>query len=112
MYDDKLLQQGDVLFCDPEPLVAGHEQNGRRPVLVVSNESFNSHTGLVKVVAITSTTKTFPTRVKIPKGEIVHGDILTDQEKTIDPEARHVVVKGKLSNDVIESVISLISKSY
>ena len=33
---------------------SGHEQAGRRPVLVVSNEGFNQATGLLTVVPLTS----------------------------------------------------------
>jgi len=32
----------------------GHEQSGRRPVLVVSNEAFNRRSGLVTVVPLTT----------------------------------------------------------
>jgi mRNA interferase MazF len=34
--------------------VGGHEQGGRRPVLVVSHDVFNAHSGTAIVMAITS----------------------------------------------------------
>ncbi len=45
--------RGDVYWADLEP-AKGREQAGRRPVLVISHEGFNSHSGTVIALAITS----------------------------------------------------------
>ena len=45
--------RGDILWADLEP-VRGHEQAGRRPVLVLSREIFNDRSGTVIGLAITS----------------------------------------------------------
>ncbi|HXX92621.1 MAG TPA: type II toxin-antitoxin system PemK/MazF family toxin [Planctomycetota bacterium] len=45
--------RGDILWADLEP-VRGHEQSGRRPVLVLSQELFNERSGTVVAMAITS----------------------------------------------------------
>jgi len=45
--------RGDVYWADLEP-AKGREQAGRRPVLVISHEVFNSHSGTVIALAITS----------------------------------------------------------
>ena len=45
--------RGDVYWADLEP-TKGREQAGRRPVLVLSHEVFNSHSGTVIALAITS----------------------------------------------------------
>ena len=47
------LLRGDVYWADLEP-TKGREQAGRRPVLVLSHEVFNSHSGTVIALAITS----------------------------------------------------------
>lgn len=44
--------RGDVYWADLEP-TKGREQAGRRPVLVISHEVFNSHSGTVIALAIT-----------------------------------------------------------
>ncbi len=49
----KDLKRGDVVWADLEPTV-GHEQAGHRPVLVVSDDVFNRHSGTVIAMAITS----------------------------------------------------------
>ena len=45
--------RGDIYWADLEP-TKGREQAGRRPVLVLSHELFNSHSGTVIALAITS----------------------------------------------------------
>jgi mRNA interferase MazF len=66
------VRRGEVWFADLDP-VRGHEQAGRRPVLVVSSERFNaSRAGLVLVVPLTRTDRGIPSHVAIdpPDGGI------------------------------------------
>lgn len=45
--------RGDIVWADLDPTV-GHEQSGRRPVLVLSDDVFNDRSGTVIAVAVTS----------------------------------------------------------
>lgn len=45
--------RGDILWAELDP-VKGHEQSGRRPVLVLSQDVFNEKSGTVIAVALTS----------------------------------------------------------
>jgi len=45
--------RGDIMWADLNP-VKGQEQAGLRPVLVLSEDIFNEHSGTVIAVAITS----------------------------------------------------------
>ncbi len=45
--------RGDIFWADLEP-VRGKEQAGRRPVLVISHEVFNTRSGTVIALALTS----------------------------------------------------------
>lgn len=45
--------RGDIYWADLEPVV-GHEQGGRRPVLILSRAVFNDRSGTVIAVALTS----------------------------------------------------------
>ena len=45
--------RGDIRWADLNPL-RGHEQAGRRPVLVLSHDVFNDRSGTVIAVAMTS----------------------------------------------------------
>ena len=53
--------RGDIIWADLNPTI-GHEQAGKRPVLVLSHEVFNKRSGTVIVVAITSQ----PQRAEFP----------------------------------------------
>jgi len=45
--------RGDIRWADLNP-VRGHEQSGRRPVLVLSHDVFNERSGTVIALAMTS----------------------------------------------------------
>lgn len=45
--------RGDIYWANLNP-TRGHEQAGRRPVLILSHEVFNKHSGTVIALAITS----------------------------------------------------------
>lgn len=45
--------RGDIVWTDLDP-TRGHEQVGRRPVLVLSHDVFNDRSGTVIAVAVTS----------------------------------------------------------
>lgn len=45
--------RGDIFWAELDP-TQGHEQAGRRPVLVLSQEVFNERSGTVIAVALTS----------------------------------------------------------
>ena len=47
--------RGDVFWADLSP-ARGHEQAGRRPVLILSHDVFNERSGTVVAMAITSQT--------------------------------------------------------
>ena len=65
--------RGEIRWADLNPTV-GHEQGGRRPVLILSHDTFNERSGTVIVVAVTSQEPRagFPlthelTKVQLPK---------------------------------------------
>lgn len=45
--------RGDIVWADLDP-TKGHEQSGKRPVLVLSHDVFNERSGTVIAVALTS----------------------------------------------------------
>jgi len=47
------IRRGEVRWADLEP-VRGHEQGGRRPVLILSHDVFNDRSGTVIAMALTS----------------------------------------------------------
>lgn len=54
--------KGDFVLLTFDPQ-SGHEQRGRRPALVVSNDLFNKHTGLCIVCPVTNARCDYPFHV-------------------------------------------------
>lgn len=62
-----MIRRGDVVLADLSPAV-GHEQGGRRPVIVISPAAYNSWTiGMAIIAPITSNDRRLPHHVPIGK---------------------------------------------
>lgn len=83
------MKRGDVYLADLAP-VRGREQDGKRPVLLVSQDKFNALPfGLVVVLPITSKARpNFPrVRVMPPEGGLkTESWIMCEQPRTISVE--------------------------
>jgi mRNA interferase MazF len=81
--------QWAVMEADLNP-VAGAEQKGIRPVLIVSNEEFNQAMPNVTVLPLTSTKRRlYPSEVLIPKGKAgqrANSIIMAHQIRTISKQ--------------------------
>lgn len=81
--------RGEVWLADLNP-TRGHEQAGRRPVLVASEDLFNrGPTGLVIVLPITSTLRPVPSHVVLapPEGGLKNrGAILCEAVRSVSVE--------------------------
>ena len=65
------LLRGDVVWAELDP-VKGHEQAGRRPVVIISHDVFNAHSGTVIALAITSHAPSagFPLTVELTHAQL------------------------------------------
>jgi len=66
-----MIQRGDIYFVNLNP-VKGREQEGERPVLVVSSDAINGQPLVVTVVVGTkgtNVTRDYPTNVRVPAKE-------------------------------------------
>mgnify|MGYP001559390991 CR=1 FL=1 len=52
-------RQGDCVWADLDP-TEGHEQSGRRPVLVLSENRYNERSGMIFMVPLTTKDKLLP----------------------------------------------------
>jgi mRNA interferase MazF len=89
-------RKGDFITLTFDPQ-SGHEQRGRRPALVVSNDLFNRHTGLCIACPITRTRRDYPFHVPIPDGQAVAGFVMVEQVKSVDFQSRKARRIGTLS---------------
>lgn len=103
-------QQGDVIMMNFQPN-AGHEQQGRRPALVISNDSFHRYTRMAIVCPITNTDRDFPLHVKLDGRTQTTGNILCEQVKSLDYEARMAAFKEKAPDDIVADVLERVRLS-
>ena len=98
--------RGDVRWADLDP-AKGHEQSGRRPVVVISEDVFNSRSGTVIAMAVTSQPQRagFPltlelASVRLPKKSWVKiSQIRTLSVSRIDKRL------GRVSDDELNHII-------
>jgi mRNA interferase MazF len=100
-------KQGDIVVMDFDPAI-GHEQKGRRPALVVTNEHFNRHCKMAMVCPITNTDKQHAFHVQLDNSTNTKGFILCDQSRVLDINARNAVYKESVSEELMDEVIDLI----
>ena len=98
------MERGDIFLVSLDPS-AGHEQQGTRPVLVISPSSFNRLTGTPIVLPITSggsfaRTQGFAVSLT-GAGIATTGVVRCDQPRALDMSAR----RGKRIDRVPASVI-------
>ncbi len=98
--------QGDIVFLDFSPQ-SGHEQRGRRPAVVVSNESFCKATGLAFVCPITNTDRGFPLHVRLDERMKTTGVIMCEQMKSLDVFVRNISFIEKLPYDILYEVLNI-----
>lgn len=92
--------RGEVWYADLDP-VAGHEQAGKRPCLIISDDRSNhGNSGLVTILPITRTRRANPFHVPIapPDGGVTDsGVIMCDQIRTVSVNERFGQFWGSVS---------------
>ncbi|AYO31960.1 type II toxin-antitoxin system PemK/MazF family toxin [Biomaibacter acetigenes] len=100
-------EQGDIIFLEFDPQT-GHEQKGKRPALVVSNNTYNKFTKLAMVCPITNTNRNFPLHVELDERTKTTGVIMCEQVKALDIYARDVSFREKAPKDIVEEVVDIL----
>jgi mRNA interferase MazF len=97
---------GDVVWLDFTPQ-AGHEQEGRRPALVLSPAAYNDKTNLMVCCPMTKRIKDYPFEVRI--AGTPPAAVLADQVKSLDWLQRKAARKGRVSVAELAEVRAKIS---
>lgn len=97
----------DVVWADLDP-TAGHEQNKRRPLIVVSNDEYNRYNNLVMTVPITSNHE-YPLHINVgliptEDGGEVYGWAEIEQAKSLDLDARNASKIASLEEETMERI--------
>lgn len=105
-------KQGQIGWMNLNPTV-GHEQEKRRPVLIVSNNYFNQKNGgMVKIVPVTSNEKEFPLHIKLPDNLPIEGKALLEHERSVDIVSRKFELICEVPNDYMKKIAHLMKLTY
>ena len=103
------MQRGDIYLVSLDP-TSGHEQQGTRPVLIVSSSAFNRVTRTPIVVPITSggnfaRSAGFAVSLQAA-GTQTTGIVRCDQPRVLDLQARGARKLEHLSDDFMDEVLA------
>jgi mRNA interferase ChpB len=101
------MKRGDIYMVSLDPTL-GHEQRGRRPVLVVSPTDFNETTNLPVILPITSGGE-FACRIRfaVPIAGIkTTGVVRCDQPRVLDLHARGGRRVESLPREILDEVLA------
>ncbi len=103
----KKFKKGDIIYLNFNPQ-KGHEQQGRRPAIVVTNDLYNKMCNLTFVCPITSTDNKHPFHVPLNNQTKTHGVILCEQLKSLDLTKRDAEFKETAPKEIVEEVVDII----
>ena len=83
----KFPEAGEIHWVSLDPTM-GTEQAGRRPALIVSDQTFNERSPRVLVCPITSRVLDWPVVALLPDDLRTKGVVLCDQIRALDQRAR------------------------
>ena len=104
----KKFNKGDIIYLDFDPQL-GHEQKGRRPAIVVSNNLYNLICNLTFVCPITSTDKKHPFHVPLNSETKTHGVILCEHLKALDLSKRNAKFEELAPSEIVDEVTDTIN---
>lgn len=100
-------QKGDLITLQFNPQ-AGHEQQGRRPALVISNQTFNRAVGMAIVCPLTNTVRGIPFHIPVPEATSMTGFVMVEQVKSIDYHARDALFVAPAPPTLINEVLAVL----
>ena len=109
------MKRGEIWLVALDP-TAGHEQKGRRPVLIVSPEAFNRVTQVPVVLPITSGghfARTAGFAVSLTgAGTRTTGVVRCDQPRALDLRARQGKSLETVPDDIMDEVLARLSPIF
>lgn len=96
--------RGDAWWLTLDPAL-GHEQRGRRPVVVLSPAAYNQRTGMMLCCPVTNQQKGYPFEVALPEGIGIQGVALTDQMKSVDWNQRSAEFIAGLPAELVRALL-------
>ena len=103
------LTQYQIVVVNLDPTI-GSEIKKTKPCVILSPDEINRHLQTIVIAPITSTYKSYPTRVDI-KYKKTKGWIVLDQIRTIDRRRIHKIIDVLMAKDIAR-VKSIIMETY
>ena len=103
----KIFEQGDIVYINFNPQ-SGHEQSGRRPAVVISNNTYNRFSKMLMLCPITNTNKNHPFHISLDSRTSTTGVILCDQAKMLDVYARNAEFAEKIPDDILGEIVDMV----
>ena len=103
------LTQYQIVVVNLDPSI-GSEIKKTKPCVILSPDEMNRHLQTIVIAPITSTSKSYPTRVEI-KYKKTKGWIVLDQIRTIDRRRIHKIIDVLMAKDIAR-VKSIIMETY
>ena len=104
-------QQGDIIKLDLDPRI-GHEQQGFRPVIVLSNNIVSQYTHVIIAAPISTTQRKLPLYYDLPDSLNTKGTVLLDQLVTLDYNARSFKFVEKVSSDFLLQLLDVARRIF
>ena len=109
------MERGDIYLVSLDP-AAGHEQQGKRPVLVISPGKFNRMTGVPIVLPITAgggfaRMAGFAVSL-MGTGTQTVGVVRCDQPRALDLRARGGRKLERVPNEIVDEVLSRVAPLF
>ncbi len=95
--------QGDIIKLNLNPK-KGHEQQGYRPYICLSNKLISDIADIAVFAPISSTTRAYPLYIKL-RGTATTGVVMLDQLVTVDYNARSFQFVESVSNELIDELL-------
>lgn len=103
------IKQYQIVLANLDPTI-GSEIKKTRPCVVISPDEMNKHLRTVVIAPLTTTSRSYPTRIEIKHNNKI-GWIVLDQIRTID-RLRIIKDLGKLSKPEIKEIKLVLKETY
>ena len=102
-----MINQGDILWLDLDPQ-SGHEQKGRRPVVVISNRDFHliTRNKLAMICPITNTGRSNLLHVELNEDLATTGFVMCEQAKVLDITSRNYEFKERIPFNILDKILT------
>ena len=103
------LRQYQIVLVNLDPTI-GSEMTKTRPCVIISPNEMNKYLQTIVIAPMTSSSKSYPTRVPVKHGK-TKGWVVLDQVRTIDRQ-RIVKILDNLTEKEVDNVKTVIHETY